>query len=93
MKLQSKNFLYHYTGNLFQCKYCVNYSNTNAREVRQHIVRVHLEKKFACEHCEKAFSRESFLLKHIAVHHSGYENVECPECGMYKFYHSGYENV
>ncbi|VVC29624.1 Zinc finger C2H2-type [Cinara cedri] len=54
------------------CKYNANYSPLpksfkNLKLLRQHCIKVHLDKKHKCEKCDKGFPTESILKSHIVT--------------------------
>ena len=67
----------------FQCKYCQNYTNSIAREVRRHILRKHMPRKYQCDQCKAAFPLEKLLIKHVRIVHYGLEKKKCTECNKW----------
>ena len=59
----------HNAPDTFTCTVCGVGAKTK-RNLNHHMVSVHGELKFKCEKCDKAFSMNRHLLRHIACHHS-----------------------
>ena len=72
-----------FDGGTFRCKYCQGYANSVAREVRRHILRMHMPRKYQCDQCRAAFPLEKLLLKHVRIVHYGLEKKKCPECSKW----------
>ena len=52
----------------FQCNFCSE-DFTSIGDLGDHILRIHEKPRFSCALCQKSFTKESFLKKHISVNH------------------------
>ena len=56
------------TARPFPCNFCSNIFTTIGH-LLDHIHRIHEKPRFSCALCQKSFTKESFLKKHISVDH------------------------
>jgi len=52
---------------IFHCDQCL-YTATTKATLNAHIARLHKEKKYSCEQCQKAFALKSDLKTHLKFH-------------------------
>lgn len=60
-----------------KCEYC-DYTNSQMKNIKDHIARHHLEKTYACSKCPKKFALKKDMTTHEKAHDAHYE---CEECG------------
>jgi hypothetical protein len=56
------------TARPFPCNFCSNIFTTIGH-LLDHIHRIHEKPRFSCTLCQKSFTKESFLKKHVSVDH------------------------
>ena len=61
------------------CKLC-DKRYSNARRLKQHVLRFHSEKRFECSSCDKIFRCQANLVRHSKTHSDTYP-ITCDRCG------------
>lgn len=80
--LDDHHFIYHTkpkkrTKTVLPCDYCGKLFQKN--QLRSHICRTHIVKKFKCNICDKAYATLGLLATHKNVAHT--QSGPCPKCG------------
>ena len=65
-----------------QCPICSKWLSRNA-DLKLHIENVHEKEKFNCDFCNRCYSSEQALKRHMTVAHNKITDFKCKSCNFY----------
>ena len=64
-----------------KCEFCdETFSNRSTKDLKNHVISIHEEKKFNCDDCNQSFSYRRSLINHVLQVHKNMKKIQCANC-------------